>query len=365
MLTTIINLCVLFTFSVLLYIYSRKINKFASHMIIHNISIGVFSAAIGLILIQTSIQVTPEVWIDTRTVPIILSGIFGGPIALFTSGFLLGFVRIMIGGFSSVAILAGCNTIISTILLILLSKKLPLNYKNAKYFFNLMIVQTGIVLLYITGVSTETLFYSFYFILFTNFSFYVVIRMMLLLEEHFYMFDVHRKESEVDILTGLHNRRKLLQITETYMKQRKEPFSIILLDIDNFKQINDTYGHQIGDEVLKSFARQLQEIGRKYDGDAYRFGGEEFIVFVPRKDEEEVKGIGQSIQRQVAEKIHYVDNERKVQFTISSGASTFPVDGRTVEELYRKADKAMYYAKNDGKNKFYHCHDKKKVSISN
>ena len=200
----------------------------------------------------------------------------------------------------------------------------------------------------------ETLLYSLYFLFFTNLSLYVVIRLMVLLEDHFYMFDVHRKESEVDILTGLYNRRKFLQIIETFLKQRTEMFSIILLDIDNFKQINDTYGHQIGDEVLKSFAMQLQEVGRKYEGDAYRFGGEEFIVFLPGKNEGEVKLIGESLQRKVAEKIHYIDSENKIQFTVSSGASTFPIDGRTVEELYRKADKAMYYAKNDGKNKFYH-----------
>ena len=137
------------------------------------------------------------------------------------------------------------------------------------------------------------------------------------------------------------------------------------LDIDNFKQINDTYGHQIGDEVLKSFAMQLQEVGRKFDGEAYRFGGEEFIVLLPGKNEGEVKLIGESLQRKVAEKIHYIDSKNKIQFTASSGASTFPIDGRTVEELYRKADKAMYYAKNDGKNKFYHYQDKKKIGISN
>jgi len=364
-LTTIINLCVLFTFSVLLFTYSRRINKFASHTIIHKISIGIFSGGIGFILIETSIRVTPEVLIDTRTVPIILSGILGGPIALFTSGLLLGIIRVIIGEFSSVAILGGFNTIVSTIFLIVLSKKLPLNYKNAKYFFNLMIVQTSIVLLYITGVSVETLLYSFYFLFFTNLSLYIVVRLMTLLEDHFYMFDVHRKESEVDILTGLYNRRKFLQITETFVKQRTEMFSIILLDIDNFKQINDTYGHQIGDEVLKSFAMQLQEVGRKFDGEAYRFGGEEFIVLLPGKNEGEVKLIGESLQRKVAEKIHYIDSKNKIQFTASSGASTFPIDGRTVEELYRKADKAMYYAKNDGKNKFYHYQDKKKIGISN
>src|SRR5699024_6578439 len=155
-LTTIINLCVLFTFSVLLFTYSRRINKFACHTIIHKISIGIFSGGIGLILIETSIRVTPEVLIDTRTVPIILSGILGGPIASFTSGLLLGIIRVIIGGFSSVAIIGGFNTIVSTIFLIVLSKKLPLNYKNAKYFLNLMIVQTSIVLLYITGVYVET-----------------------------------------------------------------------------------------------------------------------------------------------------------------------------------------------------------------
>src|SRR5699024_5974831 len=134
LLTTVINLCILFTFSVLLFLYARYRKVSASKSVFYKVTVGIFSAVIGLVLIETSIKVTTEILIDTRTVPIILSGILGGPIALFTSGFLLGFIRMVMGGFTTISVITGMNTIICTTILIVLSRKLPLNLSNAKYF---------------------------------------------------------------------------------------------------------------------------------------------------------------------------------------------------------------------------------------
>lgn len=125
--------------------------------------------------------------------------------------------------------------------------------------------------------------------------------------------------------------------------------SLMMLDIDNFKQINDTWGHLSGDMILKSLASTLQDTIRKIDIPA-RYGGEEFVVILPETDKEDACIIADRIRENISKIAVKVTDDESVSPTVSIGVAHFTTDGRDVKELINSADMAMYYAKKHGKN---------------
>ncbi len=127
--------------------------------------------------------------------------------------------------------------------------------------------------------------------------------------------------------------------------------SLVMIDIDDFKRLNDSYGHQHGDLVLKRMAQTFQEMSRCGDP-VCRYGGEEFAIILPRTDKAQSQEIAERLRRQVAEYCFPSIREGEcLQVTVSVGAATYPDDASSKEELIDLADKAMYVAKFSGKNR--------------
>jgi diguanylate cyclase (GGDEF)-like protein len=158
--------------------------------------------------------------------------------------------------------------------------------------------------------------------------------------------------SRTDPLTGLHNRRQMMEILEKEMERSKrtgDPLSLILIDVDNFKKINDIYGHQRGDQVLKNLGRIFRKHLRQYDSVA-RFGGEEFSLIMPSTDCAEAFGIADRVRQEVAQMVDAEVEALKV--TISLGVAVyFPGQVQSSDDLIRKADFALYRAKQAGRNR--------------
>ena len=156
-----------------------------------------------------------------------------------------------------------------------------------------------------------------------------------------------------DPLTGLWNRRAILEILHKEMdRSRREaaPLGLIMLDLDHFKQVNDTYGHQAGDEVLHEVARMMVASLRSYDS-AGRYGGEEFLMVLPGCDEQEARGIAERI-RSLSASNRFEISQGALEVTISLGvaAADGSNDGGT-DSLIRAADEALYRAKRLGRNR--------------
>lgn len=175
------------------------------------------------------------------------------------------------------------------------------------------------------------------------------------------LFQVNQKLEQMaitDVLTGCYNRRYLTQQLEHEVQLNKRyqiPFSIFLFDIDHFKQINDRFGHLVGDEVIRSTADIVREKLRRTDILA-RYGGEEFTVYLPHTSQEHAELLAQRILHAVSENIVYAGLE-KVNVTISMGVVSeangdlsFTDTNEYLRELFSRADAALYRAKNDGRN---------------
>ncbi len=155
-----------------------------------------------------------------------------------------------------------------------------------------------------------------------------------------------------DSLTSLHNRRyfneRLLDEVER-ARRYGDSLSLIMCDIDHFKRINDTYGHPVGDEVLCWVAETLRKGLRKTDVIS-RYGGEEFAVLLSNAGRDQAFAIAEKLRRSI-EECPFVHRESPIAVTLSFGISTFGVDSRKFEGLIESADKALYKAKAQGRNR--------------
>jgi two-component system cell cycle response regulator len=163
-----------------------------------------------------------------------------------------------------------------------------------------------------------------------------------------------RHLAETDPLTSCFNRRALMQKLEQEMDRAARYATMLtgmMVDIDNFKQINDTYGHLVGDRVLKQLANLLKREQRSVDIVA-RYGGEEFVVLLPETTSAESRNFAERILRRVAT-YDFGEASRPVRVTISIGIASYP-DERVSdgESLLRLADTHLYRAKSDGRNRF-------------
>jgi diguanylate cyclase (GGDEF)-like protein len=165
--------------------------------------------------------------------------------------------------------------------------------------------------------------------------------------------DRARDEAQHDVLTGLHNRRALMvRIAEalTAAQHARQSLSLIFLDLDHFKVVNDRHGHLVGDACLRIVAERIQSELRSGDILA-RWGGEEFVVLLLHTGRNEAEVIGERIRRRVAASPFQADNEM-VRLTVSLGISGFTGAGaESPEQLIEQADAALYRAKSAGRNR--------------
>lgn len=170
--------------------------------------------------------------------------------------------------------------------------------------------------------------------------------------------DILANEAHMDALTGLPNRKHLTEVLEHILSKAKLENSIIavmFLDLDGFKSVNDTYGHEIGDLLLKNVALRLNSCIRQSDT-AARLGGDEFIVLIHgAKDVKNIEPIAEKIIRALNKEFEL--NGIIVNISASIGICIFPDHAGNADEMLHKADTAMYEAKKSGKNNFMFCKD--------
>jgi len=153
-----------------------------------------------------------------------------------------------------------------------------------------------------------------------------------------------------DILTGLHNRYYIIDYLQRMMNSLKESNRmsyLLLIDLDHFKILNDTYGHDAGDAVLQEFSRLLKKNVR-YEDSVFRYGGEEFALVAQGDTGDDIKSfVGRILDQTRNLVVRYEDNE--IEFTFSAGIAVMK-KGMSKKQLIRHADAALYFAKGQGRN---------------
>jgi two-component system cell cycle response regulator len=156
-----------------------------------------------------------------------------------------------------------------------------------------------------------------------------------------------------DGLTGLHNRRYMEGHLKTLVSQSVQAgraLSLLVADIDFFKSVNDTYGHDVGDHVLREFARRFRRNTRGIDL-ACRLGGEEFVIIMPDTDLARAIQVGERLRATIAGDPFPIAGNKELRVTASVGISTLENREDTPETLFKRADRALYAAKREGRNR--------------
>ena len=162
-----------------------------------------------------------------------------------------------------------------------------------------------------------------------------------------------KERAFIDDVTEIYNVRYLLSTTENEIQRAdryKNPLSVLFLDLDRFKLVNDRYGHLIGSQTLRSLSQLFLQCVRQVDTLA-RYGGDEFTILLVDTGHDAAMTIAQRIRRTVEANVFEAGAEAKLRLTISIGVATFPEHGRERDALLDAADKAMYRAKSLGRNR--------------
>lgn len=180
-------------------------------------------------------------------------------------------------------------------------------------------------------------------------------------------YEEEQEAARTDPLTGLRNKKFFYEIMPQVMDRaiispEQHPLSLMMMDGDHFKSINDTYGHQVGDQMLQDLAKVIRscvrssEAGEKMAGPGdylIRYGGEEFIIVMENTDAKKAVSVAERIRQQIESKGDWPAGIAK--WTVSIGVATFPGDGKSTDDLLSKADTALYYVKEElGRNKTCH-----------
>lgn len=314
---------------------------------------GVMAGLTGSILVFFGVQITENVVVDFRYITLIVSSIYGGPLSSIIGGLTIAVFRTFYGGISYGSIMGalfilsaavGCGIISK----IKYGKKrkwiLMIIYCQINSFFALRMViydHSHLVRVFIP--------YSLAFML-LGFLVYYYSRTIALSNR---LIRNLKKESTKDFLTGLNNVRNfhLLYYAALQNAQEKsESLSVVVTDIDYFKKVNDTYGHQAGDAILKQLSEILKKGCRSFDI-VSRNGGEEFSIILTNCPFNIAFNIAERIRKIVEAHKFILPDNNEINITVSLGIATYPDTTKDTTSLYKNADKALYKAKNNGRNR--------------
>lgn len=193
-------------------------------------------------------------------------------------------------------------------------------------------------------------------ILFLVFSLSLLVVRIAAKELHLFHYKLHKMATE-DPLTRAQSRSSIISmIKESYRRQKgpqkretAQAYSLIMEDADNFKAINDNFGHLVGDKALQLIAATIRQAVRDQD-QIGRYGGEEFLLLLPNTDQRAAEQLAEAIRCQI-EAINFTENSRRISLTISLGVASMKNEDSSYEDAIKRADEALYCAKHNGRNR--------------
>ncbi|MGE6630776.1 GGDEF domain-containing protein [Bacillus sp. NPDC077027] len=345
-----INLTILVTFHYLFMLVFKENFLRKEDTFLPQLCKGTVSGLLGVILMFFSIK-TEQGMIDLRHIPIILTAFYGGILQTAVAGMIVVIGRLMIE-FN----LASFFNIFSMILLSSLSYFISeRNLHNLlKIILSITICNVIATILFISILDEASphlhiLYWIFSYIA-GLFNFYVI--------EHqakaYQLLNLYKFQAHYDFLTGVLNKRKFDEVLNDFFTSKvKHPIhqmSLIYIDIDFFKAINDQYGHHEGDAVLKEMGLRLIKNTRSSDYIG-RIGGEEFAVFLPNCSIEKTWQIAERLRRKIADQPIYLQSGKPIKITVSIGCAHYPNNLHDMKQLMIIADQELYKAKETGRNK--------------
>lgn len=319
------------------------------------LSVGLLFSLGGILSMSDPLVFAPGVIFDARSVVIGLSFPFGGLLGTLVVATCLGAYRLWIGGIGAPAGFLGiCVAAVATIAFNRIPKTI-LSYGWKRSALLGLAVSVSLVSLSVLphDLATKVLRAAALPLLLGNVVGTVILAEFLVREkQRLSLLRALTQDASVDPLTHLLNRRGFdhsAAVIEQRWRNAGEGFSIVMFDVDHFKRINDTLGHQAGDEILRRIAHIVRSSMRETDLIA-RYGGEEIVALMPNAALEIAVGMAERVRSRVERELA-ASNVLGFPITISAGAATSSGASHTLEVVIRQADRSLYQAKNSGRNR--------------
>ncbi|MCB2292719.1 diguanylate cyclase [Clostridium algoriphilum] len=318
------------------------------------IIVGVGGGLMGILLMIYTIQVTGTTTIlDLRFFAIMMVSYVGGIIPTIVSGIIIGIYRAVRFGINISCIAALFQILLFIICFHIIDKKIKAEWK--KWFLKTLIslvILIPIIYYLLRNVENVQIICFEYFLVAT---FAGALEYFLLEYVHGSneLYRIYKKDSTKDFLTGLYNTRqfdKMLNLAFERVLENKGKLSCFMIDIDHFKKVNDTYGHSIGDIVLKELAYILKKNCRRIDV-VGRIGGEEFCVLLFDCPKDQTFSIALRINKAVEKYGFNIGEDKFINITVSIGVAIYPDTTSNLEAIKEEADMALYKAKKSGRNR--------------
>lgn len=347
------NACILIAFMSVVQHFLRNKKNSQDISLKSKILWGFYNGILGVILMINSVPITSDTFIDFRYIAILFSSLYSGILSSIVSSIVIGVFRFFYLGVSNTSLIGLIDALLigigfGIIALLKLSKKSKYIYFML-LFIIISVISSFIALKNVILVfQTLTLFFSGYLIVS-----YLSIKYADYIMETLKIYQRLKNEATKDYLTGLNNVRQFdnnfKNISQMAIRKEEE-LSMIIIDIDFFKKINDTYGHNAGDIILKSLAQIFLNTCRTYDV-VSRMGGEEFSIILLDCSESKAVKIAERLRKNVENNDFYISDNEAIKITISIGISSYPKLTSQIDNLLENADIALYQAKNTGRNK--------------
>lgn len=346
------NFSILFTLTILLFFFAQeeRFLMFPQLKRYQPISMGLIASFVGIILMIQNIHAMTNVIIDARYAAILFSGMFGGPIAVLIATTIISAFRYMFFDMTLEASVAALNTLVYGYVIAVFLFKYPMTMKNALLFYLYGVFQTSVVIFWYHFGKPGALQDLFLFITFSLLSYFIVWISLKKMNQLSNEVEKIEELAETDYLTGLSNNRKYQEIFYDWRNSR-EGFHVAVIDIDHFKRVNDTYGHPIGDLVLKELAKRMTYEANQIGAKVSRIGGEEFGALLPATNRKEAQEQAERIRSIIASSPFVLEDGLELKITVSIGVAQYPGDGQSMPDLYKLADEKLYDAKLNGRNR--------------
>lgn len=306
----------------------------------------------GIVLMTYTVRISDTTILDFRHFAVVLAATNGGYLASILCGLLISAFRLSFFGVDPTAVIASANVMVYALIGGWIHARQWRRRSEYIVTSAIAVALTAAVFLTVLPPSLWGVTLSWYIGCSLIGGAVVYVLMENIIETNA-LFQRFKQQSTTDFLTGLSNVRRFdMALNDSIRKaaQRREPLSLLLIDIDFFKTVNDTYGHPSGDEVLRQLGEVLSSVCRPVDT-ASRNGGEEFSVLLPDCGLDRAVEAAERIRAAVAAHEFLIGREEPLRITVSIGVATFPELVRHPDELLRKADDGLYQAKRAGRNR--------------
>ncbi|GAA0315266.1 GGDEF domain-containing protein [Oceanobacillus oncorhynchi subsp. incaldanensis] len=356
-----INLCVIITLTVLYVPLRSKLKITAMPFWQKGIIDGVLCGLNSVMLIIFSIEVAEGALVDLRFIPIMLMILLEGLFPAVIASIVVIAGRFLIGGMSDFSVSA-VFLMIALVIGFQLIHKLYQPHQGKRTY-----IKAVVMIFYSNIVFTITMMFHFqndYLSLLSFLPVYCFISFVGGLTSLFFvrylgktemLLAKYKEEVSTDFLTGLQNMRSFEKVWGQVVNKaviKEEKLTILSLDIDQFKQINDTYGHPAGNQILTQFGDILSRNIRSFDM-AFRNGGDEFSIVLPNCSIENALEVAERILEDVKAHPFQISQKESIYITVSIGAATYPDTCSNPLQIIHQADEALYKAKHSGKNQVY------------